>query len=97
MKKQIKEGLAISTDPETPWDIIMPEAPLMQLVADGEELETLTKSLLRGDNDYVILEEMRDAKASDWHWKYQELERGDAKPRFIREIFRTCPTKLQPR
>ena len=43
-----KEGLAISTDPETPWDIIMPEAPLMQLVADGEELETLTKSRMYG-------------------------------------------------
>ena len=58
-----KEGLAISTDPETPWDRIMPDAPVMQLVADGEDLETLTKSLLRGDNDYVILEEMRDAQS----------------------------------
>ena len=58
-----KEGLAISTDPETPWDRLMPETPIMQLVADGDELETLTKSLLRGDNDYVILEEMRDAQS----------------------------------
>ena len=58
-----KEGLAISTDPETPWERLMPETPLMQLVADGDELETLTKSLLRGDNDYVILEEMRDAQS----------------------------------
>lgn len=57
------EGLAISTDPETPWEQIMPQAPLMQLVADGEELESITKSLLRGDNDYVILEEMRDAQS----------------------------------
>ena len=57
------EGLAISTDPETPWHEIMPDAPLMQLVADGKDLETLTKSLLRGDNDYVLLEEMRDAAA----------------------------------
>ena len=57
------EGLAISTDPETPWHILMPDAPLMQLVADGRELENLTKSLLRGDNDYVLLEEMRDAAA----------------------------------
>lgn len=57
------EGLAISTDPETPWNLLMPEAPIMQLVADGKELEGLTKSLLRGDNDYVLLEEMRDAAA----------------------------------
>ena len=40
-------GLAISTDPETPWHVLMPEAPIMQIVADGEnELEALTKSLL---------------------------------------------------
>lgn len=58
------EGLAISTDPETPWHVLMPDAPIMQLVADGEaELAGLTKSLLRGDNDYVLLEEMRDAAA----------------------------------
>ena len=57
------EGLAISTDPETPWHEIMPEAPIMQIVADGEELETVARSMLRGDNDYVLLEEMRDADA----------------------------------
>ena len=57
------EGLAIATDPETPWQTLMPDAPVMQLVADGEELESIFKSLLRGDNDYVILEEMRDAAA----------------------------------
>lgn len=57
------EGLAIATDPETPWHVIMPEAPIMQLIADGKQLENITKSLLRGDNDYVLLEEMRDAAA----------------------------------
>ena len=57
------EGLAISTDPETPWHEIMPEAPIMQLVADGKQLESVVKSLLRGDNDYVLLEEMRDGTA----------------------------------
>ena len=55
------EGLAISTDPETPWHEIMPLSPIMQLVVDGDELEEITKSLLRGDNDYILLEEMRDA------------------------------------
>ncbi|MCI6013278.1 MAG: Flp pilus assembly complex ATPase component TadA [Firmicutes bacterium] len=57
------EGLAISTDPETPWHELMPDAPIMQLVADGKELDTVMKSLLRGDNDYILLEEMRDAAA----------------------------------
>ncbi|MEG0662943.1 MAG: ATPase, T2SS/T4P/T4SS family, partial [Anaerovoracaceae bacterium] len=57
------EGLAIATDPETPWHEIMPDAPIMQIVADGEDLARITKSLLRGDNDYVLLEEMRDATA----------------------------------
>ena len=57
------EGLAIATDPETPWHKIMPNAPIMQLVVDGEDLEKIVKSILRGDNDYVLLEEMRDAAA----------------------------------
>lgn len=57
------EGLAIATDPETDWAELMPDAPIMQLVADGKELEEITKPLLRGDNDYVLLEEMRDGTA----------------------------------
>lgn len=57
------EGLALATDPETPWHKIMPQAPIMQLVADGQRLSSITKSLLRGDNDYILLEEMRDAAA----------------------------------
>lgn len=57
------EGLAIATDNETMWNEIMPNAPIMQLVADGSQLEEVVKSLLRGDNDYVLLEEMRDATA----------------------------------
>lgn len=57
------EGVAVATDPETPWHVLMPDAPLMQLVTDGEELEHISKSLLRGDNDYILLEEMRDATA----------------------------------
>ena len=35
----------------------------MQLVADGKSLEEMTKSLLRGDNDYLLMEEMRDGVA----------------------------------
>lgn len=57
------EGLAISTDPEIPWHEIMPDAPIMQLIADGQDLEKIGKSVLRGDCDYILLEEMRDAQA----------------------------------
>ena len=57
------EGAAVATDPETDWASIMPEAPIMQLVADGPQLEEITRPLMRGDNDYIILEEMRDAAA----------------------------------
>lgn len=57
------EGIAIATDPETPWHILMPNAPIMQIIADGKELEEITKSILRGDNDYALLEEMRDGTA----------------------------------
>lgn len=57
------EGLAIATDPETPWHRLMPDAPVMQLTVDGADLEHIGKSLLRGDNDYILLEEMRDAAA----------------------------------
>lgn len=57
------EGLAIATVPETPWHLIMPDAPIMQLVADGDELDHLYRFLLRGDCDYILLEEMRDAGA----------------------------------
>lgn len=57
------EGVAVATDPETPWHEIMPAVPVMQLIADGKALEDMMKSLLRGDNDYLLLEEMRDAAA----------------------------------
>lgn len=57
------EGLAVASDPETPWHEIMPGAPIMQLMGEGRELLDMLKSILRGDNDYVLLEEMRDAYA----------------------------------
>ncbi len=57
------EGLAVASDTETPWHEIMPDAPIMQLVGEGQTLLDMMKSILRGDNDYVLLEEMRDAYA----------------------------------
>lgn len=57
------EGIIIETDPEIPLHEIMPTAPIIQIVADGEELEKVVKSILRADPDYVIMAEARDATA----------------------------------
>jgi len=57
------EGIAVETDPEIPFHKIMPTAPIVQLVADGEELEGIVKSVLRADADYIIMAEARDATA----------------------------------
>lgn len=57
------EGVMIETDPEIPLHKIMPKAPIMQLLADGEELEKVVKSVLRSDLDYGILAEARDGRA----------------------------------
>lgn len=57
------EGIMVETDPEIQMHKLMPEAPIMQLVADGEELRELIKSLMRSDADYIILAEARDGVA----------------------------------
>ncbi len=57
------EGVLIETDPEIPLHQIMPDAPIIQIIADGERLNEITKSLMRSDADYFILAEARDAVA----------------------------------
>lgn len=57
------EGVSVETDPEIPFHKIMPEAPILQLVADGAELERVVKSIMRSDADYIILGEARDGVA----------------------------------
>lgn len=54
------EGVFIETDPEVPMHKLLPGAPIMQLVADGEKLRNLVKDILRSDADYVVLAEARD-------------------------------------
>jgi len=54
------EGVLIETNPEIPLHELMPKAPVMQLVADGEALENITKQLMRADGDYIICGEARD-------------------------------------
>lgn len=59
------EGVMVETDPEIPLHIILPEAPILQLIADGEALSRISKNLLRSDADYFILAEARDGIALD--------------------------------
>ncbi len=59
------EGVMVETDPEIPMEKILPGAPVLQLIADGEELRRISKNLLRSDADYFILAEARDGIALD--------------------------------
>ena len=59
------EGVMVETDPEIPLHRILPGAPVMQLIADGEDLKGISKNLLRSDADYFILAEARDGIALD--------------------------------
>lgn len=57
------EGVMVETDPEIPIHKIMPDAPIIQIIADGEKLKKLIKPLMRSDADYFIMAEARDAVA----------------------------------
>ena len=59
------EGVMVETDPEIPIHELMPEAPILQLIADNEKLKHISKNLLRSDADYFILAEARDGIALD--------------------------------
>jgi pilus assembly protein CpaF len=59
------EGVIIETSPEIPIHKIMPSAPIIQLIADGELLKSITKPLMRSDADYLIMAEARDGIAFD--------------------------------
>ncbi|MGI6732832.1 MAG: hypothetical protein ACOX4J_01470 [Anaerovoracaceae bacterium] len=57
------EGVMVETDPEIPLHRMMPNAPIVQLIADNEDLRRISKNLLRSDADYFILAEARDGNA----------------------------------
>ncbi len=59
------EGVMVETDPEIPLHKILPGAPVLQLLADGDELKAISKNLLRSDADYFIMAEARDGIALD--------------------------------
>jgi len=54
------EGVLIESNAEIPLHKLMPGAPVMQLVCDGEALSGITKQLMRSDGDYIICGEARD-------------------------------------
>jgi len=57
------EGVMVETDPEINLHKIMPNSPVIQLIADGEDLKGIVKSLMRSDADYIIMAEARDGIA----------------------------------
>jgi len=59
------EGVMVETDPEIPLHKLMPGAPVVQLICDGERLKTISKNLLRSDADYFVIAEARDGIALD--------------------------------
>ena len=54
------EGVLIESSSEIPLHTLMPKSPIMQLVADGDSLGSITKQLMRSDGDYIICGEARD-------------------------------------
>ena len=54
------EGVLIESNAEIPLHSLMPKSPIMQLIADGDELTGITKQLMRSDGDYIICGEARD-------------------------------------
>jgi len=57
------EGVQIETHPEVPLHVIMPFAPIIQLLVDNDDLKHAMKPLLRSDGDYFIVGEARDGQA----------------------------------
>jgi len=65
MEDPALEGVMVETDPEIPLHHLMPGAPIVQLICDGERLKAVSKNLLRSDADYFIIAEARDGIALD--------------------------------
>lgn len=57
------EGVLLETDPEIPLHAIMPTAPIIQMIADNEDLDNILKPLMRSDGDYLVMGEARDGRA----------------------------------
>jgi pilus assembly protein CpaF len=76
------EGVMVETDPEIPLHRLMPGAPVVQLVCDGERLSAISKNLLRSDADYFIIAEARDGIALDTAVRIAKRGQGRLKMTF---------------
>lgn len=61
---QSLEGIQVQTDPEVISSKLLPKAPIMDIIADGDRLRRLMKDLVRGDGDYLVMAESRDGVAA---------------------------------
>ena len=59
-ENQELEGVLIQTDPEIRIHEVMPKAPIIPLIAEGEELFKLASEILKSDADYLVVQEVRD-------------------------------------
>ena len=59
------EGVMLETDPEISLHKLMPNAPIVQVIAKGDDMKHVVKHLLRSDADYLIMAEARDGVALD--------------------------------
>lgn len=57
------EGVFIQSDPEIRINELMPDAPIMSLIGDGEELLNMSKKVVRSDANYIVVAEGRDGHA----------------------------------
>ena len=57
------EAVFVQTDPEININSYMPTAPILSIIADGENLIALSKQILRSDADYIVMAEARDGYA----------------------------------
>ena len=74
------EGVMVETDPEIPLHKILPNSPIIQLLADGEEFLEIKKELVRSDADYIILGEARDGYALDF--AIEQANKGTMRSKF---------------
>jgi len=76
------EGVMVETDPEIPLHSLMPGAPIVQLICDGERLKIISKNLLRSDADYFVIAEARDGLALDTAVRIARKGQGRTKMTF---------------
>lgn len=68
------EGVLIQSDPEIKIHNLMPNAPIISLLIESEELDNVIRSILRSDADYIIVAEAREP--SEFYLALEVTDRG---------------------